>query len=128
MAVSASIANDETGAAKYKQLGSELRSKIFSTYWNENKQALVHSRIDGVPTDNVTRYANMFGIFFNYFSEQQKQEVKQSVLLNDKIQKITTPYMRFYELEALCAMGADRILAALAAAAGRINVAAGGRG
>jgi hypothetical protein len=46
----------------------------------------------------------MFGIFFNYFSESQKQEVKQHVLLNDSIQKITTPYMRFYELEALCAM------------------------
>ncbi len=27
------------------------------------------------------------------------------MLLNDNIQKITTPYMRFYELEALCAMG-----------------------
>jgi len=26
-------------------------------------------------------------------------------LLNNNIQKITTPYMRFYELEALCAMG-----------------------
>jgi len=26
-------------------------------------------------------------------------------LLNDSIPKITTPYMRFYELEALCAMG-----------------------
>lgn len=26
-------------------------------------------------------------------------------MLNDKILKITTPYMRFYELEALCAMG-----------------------
>ena len=64
----------------------------------------MHSRIDGKPTENVTRYANMFGIFFNYFSEAQKQEVKQHVLLNDKIQKITTPYMRFYELEALCAM------------------------
>jgi hypothetical protein len=31
--------------------------------------------------------------------------VKQHVLLNDSIQKITTPYMRFYELEALCALG-----------------------
>ena len=27
------------------------------------------------------------------------------MLLNDNIQKITTPYMRFYELEALCALG-----------------------
>jgi len=47
----------------------------------------------------------MFAIFFDYFDEPQKQEVKQHVLLNDSIQKITTPYMRFYELEALCAMG-----------------------
>ena len=71
---------------------------------NRNK-ALVHSRVDGKQTDNVTRYSNMFAIFFDYFTEQQKQAVKKSVLLNDKIQKITTPYMRFYELEALCAMG-----------------------
>jgi hypothetical protein len=61
--------------------------------------------VDGVQTDNVTRYSNMFGIFFNYFTEEQKQQVKTNVLLNDNIQKITTPYMRFYELEALCAMG-----------------------
>jgi len=47
----------------------------------------------------------MFAIFFDYFNEQQKQAVKKSVLLNNNIQKITTPYMRFYELEALCAMG-----------------------
>jgi hypothetical protein len=61
--------------------------------------------VDGRQTDNVTRYANMFSIFFDYFNAQQKQAVKNSVLLNNNIQKITTPYMRFYELEALCAMG-----------------------
>lgn len=105
MAVSASIANDEAGAANYKQLGTDLKSKIFSTYWNENKQALVHSRVDGVPTDNVTRYANMFAIFFNYLTDAQKQGVKKQVLLNNSVPKITTPYMRFYELEALCALG-----------------------
>jgi alpha-L-rhamnosidase len=78
---------------------------LFDIYWNDKQQALVHSRVNGKQTDNVTRYANMFGIFFNYFTEQQKQQVKKSVLLNDEIPKITTPYMRFYELEALSAMG-----------------------
>ena len=29
----------------------------------------------------------------------------EHVMLNDKIEKITTPYMRFYELETLCTMG-----------------------
>ncbi|HWK07111.1 MAG TPA: hypothetical protein VNS58_25935 [Puia sp.] len=54
---------------------------------------------------NLTRYANMFGIFFGYFSPQQQAAVKEHVLLNDSVPKITTPYMQFYELEALCAMG-----------------------
>lgn len=103
----ADIANDKTNAADYKKLATDLKAKIFSVYWNDQKHALVHSRVDGRQTDNVTRYANMFGIFFNYFTDTQKQDVKQHVLLNDSIQKITTPYMRFYELEALCAMGEE---------------------
>jgi hypothetical protein len=102
------MVNDTKNAEQYKQLAADMKAKLFSIYWNESKHALVHSRVNGVPTDNVTRYANMFGIFFNYFTNEQKQEVKQHVLLNDSIQKITTPYMRFYELEALCAMGEQK--------------------
>ncbi|SFF00579.1 alpha-L-rhamnosidase [Chitinophaga sp. CF118] len=105
MALCADITNEKTDATKYKQYAAELRTKLFSLYWNESKKALVHSRIDGRQTENVTRYANMFAIFFDYFNQQQKDDVKKSVLLNDSIQRITTPYMRFYELEALCAMG-----------------------
>jgi hypothetical protein len=105
MAICAGIAKDDTGAASYKKMAEELKKQLFAIYWNNEKHAFVHSRVNGVPTSNVTRYANMFGIFFNYFTEQQKQEVKKHVLLNDSIPKITTPYMRFYELEALCAMG-----------------------
>ena len=105
MSLCAGIANDNTNAAEYKKLAADIKEKVFSIYWNQKKNALVHSCVDGKQTENVTRYANMFGIFFNYFNDEQKLAVKQHVLLNDSIQKITTPYMRFYELEALCAMG-----------------------
>lgn len=105
MSLCAKLANDADGAAKYDQQATTLKKKLFDLYWNANKQALVHSRIAGKPTDNVTRYANMFGIFFDYFTADQKLGVKKNVLLNDNVAKITTPYMRFYELEALCAMG-----------------------
>ncbi|WP_240676103.1 alpha-L-rhamnosidase-related protein [Botryobacter ruber] len=105
MALSAEIAGDQQGAARYNKLAAEMKKKLFDIYWSDEKQALVHSRVEGKQTDNVTRYSNMFAIFFDYFTEKQKQAVKQNVLLNDKVQKITTPYMRFYELEALCAMG-----------------------
>ncbi|RDC58565.1 alpha-rhamnosidase [Pedobacter chinensis] len=105
MVLCAKLANDVESAAKYDKQAKEIKSKIFERYWNQDKSALVHSRINDQPTDNVTRYANMFGIFFDYFTPEQKLAVKKNVLLNDNIAKITTPYMRFYELEALCAMG-----------------------
>ncbi|MRX46666.1 alpha-L-rhamnosidase-related protein [Pedobacter puniceum] len=105
IALCADLAADDKASAYYKNEAMQLKTKFFNSYWNADKQAIVHSRIDGKQTENVTRYANMFAIFFDYLNAQQKEGVKKNVLLNDKIQKIMTPYMRFYELEALCAMG-----------------------
>jgi hypothetical protein len=105
MAVSAKISEENEDQKQYEKLAKDLKTKLFDVFWDKENQVMNHQRIDGKTQDNVTRYANMFGIFFNYFDETQKQSVKNKVLLNDDIQKITTPYMRFYELEALCAMG-----------------------
>lgn len=110
MAICAKLVNDNVAAAKYEQEAAQLKTKLMATYWNPSKQAMVHSLINGTQSENVTRYTNMFAIFFDYFNQDQKAAVKQSVLLNDKIQKITTPYMRFYELEALCAMGEQKFV------------------
>lgn len=105
MKLCAGIAGDTKSAESYGIEATRLKQKIMENYWSQQKQAFVHSRIDGKPTDHVTRYTNMFAIFFNYLNEQQKKGVKNQVLLNKQVPKITTPYMRFYELEALCAMG-----------------------
>lgn len=105
MALCAKLVDDEEGMNKYAQLANNLQEKLLPAFWDESKQALVHNRIHGEKSDTVTRYSNMFSVFFNYLNENQKQAIKTSVLLNDDILKITTPYMRFYELEALCALG-----------------------
>lgn len=105
MALCAGLADDPAAAAGYRDEAAGLRARLFSDFWDKKRQAFVHARVDGVAGDKITRYSNMFGIFFGYFDQQQKLAVKEHVLLNDSIQKITTPYMRFYELEALCAMG-----------------------
>ena len=96
---------DRTNQQKYEKLAATLKAKLETTFWNASKQALVHNSINGVQSDAVTRYANMFSVFFNYLTPEKQQAIKHSVLLNDSILKITTPYMRFYELEALCALG-----------------------
>lgn len=105
MGLCAGLANDTAGAHHYRQQAAELRSKLFADFWDEKRQAFVHSRVDGQREEVVTRYTNMFGILFDYGTAQQREAVKTHVLLNDSVQRITTPYMRFYELEALCAMG-----------------------
>src|SRR5690606_12964758 len=71
MALCADLANDKQAAKLYNREAKTLKTKIFNIYWNESKQALVHSRVDGKQTENVTRYANMFAIFFDYFNEKQ---------------------------------------------------------
>lgn len=105
MALCANLVADIDGVQKYAQLADDLRDQLLPAFWDEGKQALVHNRIDGVRSDAVTRYSNMFSVFFGYLDDKKKQAIKRSVLLNDDILKITTPYMRFYELEALCALG-----------------------
>jgi len=110
MAVSAEIAGESEDQKQYQELADDLKEKLFDVFWDEDENVMKHQRINGERQDIVTRYANMFGIFFNYFNEEQKQSVKNKVLLNDDILQITTPYMRFYELEALCAMGEHKFV------------------
>ena len=105
MALCAGLVGDRTNQQKYEKLAATLKAKLETTFWNASRQALVHNSINGVQSDAVTRYANMFSVFFNYLTPEKQQAIKHSVLLNDSILKITTPYMRFYELEALCALG-----------------------
>ena len=65
----------------------------------------MHNRKNGVMSDEVFRYPNMFAIMYGYLDKEKQETVKNSVILNDDVIKITTPYMRFYELEALCMLG-----------------------
>ncbi|KGE14941.1 MGH1-like glycoside hydrolase domain-containing protein [Sphingobacterium deserti] len=105
MALCAELLDESADKAQYAKEAAQLKGKIFDYYWNEQKGAFAHSRVAGKQTDQVTRYTNMFAIFFDYLSANQQKAVKDKVLLNDAIQKIMTPYMRYYELEALCALG-----------------------
>jgi len=108
MALCADLAKNTDDKAKYDGLAKALRSKLEPAFWNETKKALVHNRLDGKQQEQITRYSNMFAVFFNYLSPEKQQQIKKTVLLNDSVMKISTPYMRFYELEALCAMGEQK--------------------
>lgn len=93
-------------AAAFLARAKKLRAEIVPRYWNKENGALMHMIYnDGRVDPMVTRYPNMFGLFYGYFDEAQKASVVKNVMLNDDVLKIQTPYMRFYELEALCSLG-----------------------
>jgi hypothetical protein len=105
MALCASVMKDDQKAGMYRKMATELLNKVKSVFWDAEQNAFVHSRKDGTLNRQVTRYPNMFAMMFGYLNPSEIEKVKNNVLLNDQVLKITTPYMRFYELEALCAIG-----------------------
>jgi len=105
IALCASLMNDTKKSIEYSALAKELKGKIMSVFWDKNQKAFLHNRMNGQTGKEITRYANMFALMFNYLDSAKTESVKTNVLMNDHVLKITTPYMRFYELEALCAIG-----------------------
>lgn len=105
IAVVADIVGDEKSHNDYAEKADALRNKLIPFFWNDGLQALVHNRLDGKQSSDIFRYPNMFAIIYGYLDAKQKETVKETVILNNEILRITTPYMRFYELEALCALG-----------------------
>lgn len=106
----------------YGELAAKLRTLIDETFWDAKRHAYLHA-LEEVPmstsshelfpilsslvakNESVTKFPNMFAILYNYADEKRQREILEHVLQNPEVPAITTPYMRFYELAALCQMG-----------------------
>ena len=89
----------------YRVKSEQLRNKIKQTFWNYEAKAYYHAIEDGQMNTQITKFPNMFAILYGLAYEEERREIMQSVMLNPEIPAITTPYMRFYELETLCIDG-----------------------
>ena len=113
MALCADIVCDDSVATadyaashkKYRILAEQLRNKIKQTFWSYDKRAYYHAIEEGKMNTQITKFPNMFAILYGLAYEEERREIMQSVMLNPDIDPITTPYMRFYELETLCLDG-----------------------
>ncbi|QGQ95233.1 alpha-rhamnosidase [Paenibacillus psychroresistens] len=101
----ASIVEDKAREIQYSSMGTELKKKLFETFWKDDLGGFVHQRHQGVLSTQITKYPNMFAVLYGYLDAAQSEKVRKQVLVNDEIQKIKTPYMRFFELAALCEIG-----------------------
>lgn len=95
------ILNKESGV--YRKRYKELMDKVLTFYWDEQQGAFIDSYCSG--KHHVTRHANIFAILFDLVDDEKKKQILVRVLNNPDIPAITTPYFKFYEMDALCKMG-----------------------
>ncbi|XID92989.1 alpha-L-rhamnosidase C-terminal domain-containing protein [Paenibacillaceae bacterium WGS1546] len=105
MALLAQAMGDGANERKFTELALALRTRIFRLFWDDDQGAFLHGRLNGVLMDQVLKYPSMFALKFGYLNEEQSERVRRNVMRNESVQKITTPFMRFFELEALCEVG-----------------------
>jgi hypothetical protein len=90
---------------KYVNKAVSLGTKTIETFWNEEKGAYMHAVEDGKMNEQITKFPNMMSLLMMYDTDEKAHRILDNVMLNPDVPAITTPYMRFYELEALCKMG-----------------------
>lgn len=89
----------------YQQLAENVICKTRQLLWNDDCQAWEHAIEEGEINHQITKFPNMFAILYDMVDDATKRNIVDSVMENNKVDPITTPYMRFYELEAQCMMG-----------------------
>lgn len=87
--------------ASYDKEAAVLKKKIERDFWNREKKAFV----DCLGSAHVTRHPNIFAIMYDFVSESKGKMILKSVLNNDSITQITTPYFEFFELCVRCKLG-----------------------
>lgn len=91
--------------APYQQLAENVICKTRQLLWDDDRQAWEHAIEEGEINHQITKFPNIFAILYDIVDDATKRNIVDSVMENNKVDPITTPYMRFYELEALCMMG-----------------------
>ena len=104
MAVCAQLADDDDDGY-YEMEAKRTAQKVKELFWSNGQKAYLHAIEDSELNPQITKFPNMFAILYGLSDEQERNDIMQSVMLNPDIEPITTPYMRFYELEALCIDG-----------------------
>ena len=94
-------------ADEYETTTRELRSKIDGVFWDEERGAYLHSRLNGKTGDCVTAYANVFALLTGFSGEGKKRKIIRALLQDKGIPPITTPYMQAFRLSCLCEAGEE---------------------
>ncbi|GHV03478.1 alpha-rhamnosidase [Clostridia bacterium] len=94
----------------YHARSQAVMKKTRALYWDADKGCFYHSRVKGQLDGRITKHANIFAVLYGLVTSAEKEKILRGVLLNDEVEKITSPYIKFYEYAALCETGCHEIV------------------
>lgn len=87
----------------YTARADRLRENVLRDFWDEACGAFIDCYTTG--RRNVSRQSNVFAVLYDFVDDATAARIGNTVLLNDVVPAITTPYFKLYELMALCKLG-----------------------
>lgn len=81
----------------------ELQKQIINSFSDAGKGVFIDSYESG--KKNITRHSNILAYLFLPITSEQKQSIYSSVIMNENVPQITTPYFKFYENQVHCIHG-----------------------
>lgn len=104
MAHMALLCGDKPAYEAYTRRFNTLLPAVFRCFWSDRYHCFTHG-VSSAEDAVVTKYPNMFAVLFGYLDRDRIESVKKNAFFHDGVPKIVTPYMKFYEMSALCALG-----------------------
>ena len=81
----------------------KMRALVNEYFWDAEKGAFIDSFSSG--RRHVTRHANIFAVLFDLAAPERQKSILENVLHNAAVTALTTPYFKFFEMDALCKLG-----------------------
>lgn len=108
MADLAQTLNKRGRADEYRVEAARVDAAIEREFWDESAGCYRYSsrRKDGASL--ILKQPNLFALKFGYCEGARRESILKNIFDNPDITPITTPYMRFYEYEAMCREGRHR--------------------
>lgn len=92
-------------AAKYRAMYDAFTDKILRTFWKDGIGFIYGFDKNRAPMYRNTRYSEIFALRFGLLQNGKMRATAAEKLLKKKAMAITTPFMKFFELDAVAELG-----------------------
>ena len=101
------LVEDSQRSTFFADVADSVYRDLQQNFYSKEAGAFIYGIKDEQQDSLVLRQPNIMAIFYEIATQEQANTILHSVLLNDSIPALETPYMRYYENSAYCILGQE---------------------